>query len=708
MGKLYERGFTQNRELSWLKFNDRVLSEAMDETVPILERLKFISIFTSNLDEFFMIRVGSLFDLANLEKKNIDNKSGLTPKEQLSRIFEDVKPLYQKREQLFYEVESQLRLHGVFYLKYKELEENEKKQIKQSFKLSIAPILSPQIIDTHHPFPHLANNIIYIGVMLRHKKKEVFGVIPVPSILPDIFYLPGSDTRYIGVENIILEFADKIFEPYIVVEKTVFCVTRNADVNPDDEVFADEPDFRKRMQKVLGQRRRLAPVRLELSNFESEKISAYLMEKLKINEKQIYTTTSPLKMAYVYELISKLPESKRKPLVYQEFTPVWPGNIKQTESMIQQVEKSDLLLSYPYESMEPFLKLLKEAANDPSVISIKITIYRLASKAKLVEYLCAAAENGKSVTVLIELRARFDEQNNIDWSERLEDAGCNIIYGFDFYKVHSKICLITKKGRNGIRYLTQVGTGNYNEKTAKLYTDLSLLTYNQKIGEDAAEFFKNMSIANLQGEYHDLLVAPVSLKSTVLQLIDQEISKGQNGRIFIKINSLTDAQIIEKLAEASCAGVQVKMIIRGICCIIPGIPGKTENIQVCSIVGRYLEHARIYCFGYGTQEQMYISSADFMTRNTERRVEVACPIYDEKVRAKIHEIIEAQEYDNQKARVLMADGNYVKKSTMQEMVDSQQLLMDYAIQNVSVPITQETKKRRFIFGQLLHKWRKNR
>ena len=466
MKELYKEGYTQNRELSWLKFDDRVLDEAMDESVPLLERLKFISIFTSNLDEFFMIRVGSLFDMMNVHKSRIDGRSGMTPEKQLQSIFEAVRPLYRKREQLFGEVEKQLRFHDIYQLEYKELESGEKKLVKRYYKESIEPVLSPQIVDIQHPFPHLVNKVIHIGVMLRYKKREIFGVVPIPDMLPEVFYLPGSGLRYIRTENIIRVFVQQLFEPYEVTEKVVFSVTRNGDVNPDDEIFAEEADFRKRIKKVLGQRRRLAPVRLELSNNISSYFTAYFMEKLHLEQQQIYVTSAPLKMGYVFKMISRIPEGIRKPLLYEPFEPVWPGYIRKNESLIQQVERGDILLAYPFESMEPFLQLIREAANDPAVISIKITIYRLASKAKLVEYLCAAAENGKSVTVLIELRARFDEQNNIDWSKRLEEAGCTIIYGFEFYKVHSKVCLITRKKRNNVQYITQVGTGNFIEDIA--------------------------------------------------------------------------------------------------------------------------------------------------------------------------------------------------------------------------------------------------
>ncbi len=677
MNELYKKGFTQNRELSWLRFNDRVLSEAMDESVPLLERLKFIAIFSSNLDEFFMIRVGSLFDILSVGDGTVDNRSGMTPEEQLKVIFAAVAPLYRKRDQVFQEVEHQLRAYGITHLPYDQLEKSERKTVRQYYEAFIQPVLSPQIIDTHHPFPHLANGVIHVGVKIQHKNREVFGVVPMPASLPALFYLPGSQTRYIRLENIVLEYADQLFSPFTVLEKVLFRVTRNADVNPDDEVFADESDFRQRVKKALHQRQRLAPVRLELSGPISKKFAAYMMDKLKIAPEQIYTAEAPMKMGYVYALADKLSKSKQKILIYPKFVPVWPSAVNPHKSLLRQVQKRDILLSYPYESMEPFLQLIREAAYDPRVISIKITIYRLASHTKLVEYLCAAAENGKDVTVLIELRARFDEQNNIDWSERLEEAGCNVTYGFDFYKVYSKLCLITMKGKSGIDYITQVGTGNYNESTAKLYTDLSLLTAHPAIGHDAAEFFKNMSISNLQGEYQHLLVAPVSLKSTLLKMIDEEIAKGAEGRIFIKINSLTDADILSKLSEASCAGVKIQMIIRGICCLLPGIAGKTENIQISSIIGRFLEHSRIYCFGTGANEKMYLSSADFMTRNTERRVEVACPIYSSHVREKIHKLIQAQSHDTLKARVLMADGAYVQ-TPGESPFDSQAYLMQEA------------------------------
>lgn len=692
MNELFKKGFSQNRELSWLRFNERVLSEADDETVPALERLKFISIFSSNLEEFFMIRVGSLYSMTGLKEKIVDNKSGMTPAEQLESIFEAVKPLYKKRDRIFYEVETQLRSYGIFCLEYSELEKNEKKYVRKFFEDSVRPLLSPQVIDTHHPFPHLANNVIHIGVFLQHKKREIFGVLQIPASVPGIFYLPGNDTRYILTENIVAEYIEDLFAPYTVLEKVIFCVTRNADVNPDDEGFADEYDFRKRMKKALSRRKRLAPVRMEISTSISERFFAYFIDKLALSRAQIYKSGTPLRMDYVYDLTGKIPKIKQHILSYPKFTPVWPGCVKKGESILKQVEKRDVLLSYPFESMEPFLEMISEAADDPRVISVKITIYRLSAHAKLVEYLCRAAENGKEVTVIIELRARFDEQNNINWSERLEEAGCNVIYGFEYYKVHSKVCLITLRGKNCVQYITQIGTGNYNENTAKLYTDLSLLTADREIGRDAAEFFKNMAISNIYGVYKDLLVAPVSLKRSIMRFIDDEIAKGENGSIFIKINSLTDAEIIDKLSLASCAGVRVKMVVRGICCLLPGIPGKTENIEVSSIVGRFLEHSRIYCFGSGPDEKMYISSADFMTRNTERRVELACPVYDENIRERVHRIMDAVLSDTVKSRLLTSEGVYIEKNKSDaQLADSQRLLANNAEKESETALNTELK-----------------
>lgn len=699
--------YTQNRELSWLAFNERVLAEAADESVPLLERLKFASIFTSNLDEFFMIRVGSLFDLMGVEPGRRDSRSGMTPEEQLHAIYDAVRPLYREREAVCLGLERLLRRYDICRLEWKELSGSEKKYCQRYFHSEVEPIISPQIVDTHHPFPHLKNNVLHIGAWVKYRSRDVFGVIPMPEALPGVLFLPCDEgLRYIHMEELLLHHAGDIFANYDVRAKCVFRVTRNADINPEDEAFDmdENDDFRKKMRKALRQRTRLAPVRLELSERISGDFLEYLKKRLPVTDEQVFFTSAPLRLDYAFSLAGKLADPElRRALTYPEFKPCRNAQIRTGESMIRQISRSDKLLSFPFESMSPFLTLLKEASEDPDVISIKITIYRLARKAKLVEYLCAAAENGKDVTVFIELRARFDEQNNIDWSERLEDAGCNVFYGFESYKIHSKICLITRRERGEIRYITQVGTGNYNEKTAEQYTDVSLLTANRDIGQDAVEFFKNMSIGELDGEYRHLLVSPYSLKREVLRLMDGEIAKGSAGRMRFKINSLTDMDIIERLRKASRAGVRIDMVVRSICCILPGIPGETENIHIVSIVGRFLEHSRIYCFGEGESERMYISSADFMTRNTQRRVETACPIYDSAVRAKLNGIMDLCLMDNVKARELHADGSYSPVHGGEERFDAQQLQMERAIDAAAEP--EPAPEREGVIGRLLRRFR---
>ena len=673
--------YTQNRELSWLRFDQRVLEEARDKSVPLLERMKFVAIFTSNLDEFFMIRVGSLYDMVQTDEKHRDSRSGMTPQEQLDAIYEAVAPLYKERDKTYTEIKKELSPYGICGLDFKELEADEKKYVKKYFKEQILPVLSPQIVDSSHPFPHLLNKDIYVTASLN-KKEQMLGIVPVPTYVSDILMLPGHDIRYIRMEKVIMEYLHLVFDQYEVSDPNYICVTRNADVSPNDEALEVTDDFRKLMQNTLHKRRRMAVVRLETAEKLSAKMQEYFCEKFKITTAQIFRTKMPMKLDYMFSIAGNLPESMKRSLVYEPFSPQKSAHV-QEGSMLKQVKKQDILLFYPYESMDPFLKLIKDASADPNVMTIKITIYRLAKKARLVEYLCAAAENGKEVTVLIELRARFDEQNNIDWSERLEEAGCRVIYGFDGYKVHSKICLITYRNRNEIQYITQVGTGNYNEKTAAMYTDLSLMTADPRIGKDAAEFFKNMSIGNLQGSYQYLIVSPVSLKSSILQMMDEEIQKGKDGRIVMKMNSVTDVDFIRKVSEASCAGVRVDLIVRGICCILPGVPEYTENVRVMSVVGRYLEHPRIFSFGTGKEQKIYIGSADMMTRNTEKRVEVACPVLDEQIRRQINHDLKVMLSDNVKARVMQKDGTYTKRKLKDEssgkMIDSQAVFMEEAL-----------------------------
>ena len=702
--KILEQGYTQNRELSWLQFNARVLAEAEDENVPLLERFKFLAIFTSNLDEFFMIRVGSLCDMAAVDKEHTDSKSGLTAKEQLHLIYKAVEPLYARRDAAFSDVDSKLSAIGLRRLTMDSLAPDEQKYIKRYFKDIIAPVLSPQIVDSHHPFPHLEGKVLHIAALLSHKKTERLGLLPVPASLPPVVFLPETPSRYILTEDILLAYADHVFEMYDVLEKTVLCVTRNADIQVDDETFGVEGgDFRKKMEKLLRQRRRMDVVRVEINRPISDHFKEHFRSRFEVSDAQIFLSrTAPLKLGYAFSLGEHLPEKKRAFLSDAPFTPQQPAMLSAGQSLLKAALQRDILLSYPYESMEPFLQMIREAANDPAVLAIRITIYRLASKAKLVEYLCAAAENGKDVTALIELRARFDEQNNIDWSERMEEAGCKIIYGFEDYKVHSKICLITRRERGAVRHITQVGTGNYNEKTAKQYTDVSLITADERIGQDAGAFFNNMALGNLSGRYSRLFVAPTSLKNNILALMDEQIAKGKDGYILLKFNSLTDIDVIAKLREASCAGVTVEMIVRGICCLLPGVPGHTENITVTSIVGRFLEHSRIYVFGRGDEEKMYISSADLMTRNTERRVEIACPIDDPAVRTRLHDILYAMQHDTVKARVLQPDGTYCKKPAVQDPICAQDLLMQQAIENARKQAAQPAPHPGFL--EKIRKW----
>ena len=702
--KIWEQGYTQNRELSWLQFNARVLAEAEDENVPLLERFKFLAIFTSNLDEFFMIRVGSLCDMAAVDKEHTDSKSGLTAKEQLHLIYKAVEPLYARRDAAFSDVDSKLSAIGLRRLTMDSLAPDEQKYIKRYFKDIIAPVLSPQIVDSHHPFPHLEGKVLHIAALLSHKKTERLGLLPVPASLPPVVFLPETPSRYILTEDILLAYADHVFEMYDVLEKTVLCVTRNADIQVDDETFGVEGgDFRKKMEKLLRQRRRMAVVRVEINRPISDHFKEHFRSRFEVSDAQIFLSrTAPLKLGYAFSLGEHLPEKKRAFLSDAPFTPQQPAMLSAGQSLLKAALQRDILLSYPYESMEPFLQMIREAANDPAVLAIRITIYRLASKAKLVEYLCAAAENGKDVTALIELRARFDEQNNIDWSERMEEAGCKIIYGFEDYKVHSKICLITRRERGAVRHITQVGTGNYNEKTAKQYTDVSLITADERIGQDAGAFFNNMALGNLSGRYSRLFVAPTSLKNNILALMDEQIAKGKDGYILLKFNSLTDIDVIAKLREASCAGVTVEMIVRGICCLLPGVPDHTENITVTSIVGRFLEHSRIYVFGRGDEEKMYISSADLMTRNTERRVEIACPIDDPAVRTRLHDILYSMQHDTVKARVLQPDGTYCKKPAVQDPICAQDLLMQQAIENARKQAAQPAPHPGFL--EKIRKW----
>lgn len=679
--KRIDTSYTQNRELSWLKFNERVLEEANDESVPLYERLKFVSIFTSNLDEFFMVRVGSLFDLSHLKDDKFDNKSFLKPSEQLQQIFSATKTLYAKRDGVFKAIDKTLHMYGIHRMNIKKLGHDEQKYVECYFDDKIAPILSPQIIDLHHPFPHLINKATYITVLLKQKKKVTLGMIPTPAALPKLIFLPGNKLQYILVEQIILEYAYKVFDMYSLIDKAVICVTRNADVSPDDEAPEVGEDYLHHMKKTLKKRMRLAPVRLEMETSGDSLLVDYLEKRLEIKSEQTFITKAPINLSYVFLLSEKFNEEQKTKLLYKPFHPVKQCDVPVHEKMIDYVEKKDILLQYPYQNFDLFLQFIKEAVYDEHVVSIKIAIYRLGKqRAKLMNYLITAAEFGKDVTVLMELKARFDEENNMNWAESLSEAGCKILYGFEGYKVHAKICLITRKQGEEITYITQIGTGNYNAQTAAMYTDVSLITSNEKIGKDANIFFKNMGIANLAGSYQCLLVAPTDLKNQLLHYIQLEMKKakrGEQSKIILKMNSLTDRQLIDALAEASQAGVKIDLIVRGICCLLPQVAGKTENINMTSIVGRFLEHSRIFCFGVGEEMKMFISSADWMTRNTENRVEIACPIYDTDIKKKIYKSLNIMLADNIKGRQLQPDGTYCKYEVNSEFIlDSQQYFME--------------------------------
>lgn len=674
--------FTQNRELSWLRFNKRVLEEAADPRVPLMERLKFLAIFSSNLDEFFMIRCGSLYDLSLLEDMQPDKRSGLTPKEQLHAIYRTCQGLYKMRDETMNVIGQTIYSLHMSSLSFKLLNKKQLKFIINYFDTQVFPLLSPQIIDSHHPFPHLVNKEQYIFLELEDKKTIRYGIVPIPNFLDRIVYLPESEHYYLLIEQVILHFVEKLFQETIRF-KTIIRVTRNADISLDERQMDEDDDYRLQMKKVLKLRNRLSPIRLEVYKEISNSSKQYLCERLNLEEEQVFVSKSPLELSHIYDLIDKAPSILRDPLSYANFTPQKSSMLNCDYPLIPQILQKDVLLSYPYEDVGTFVKLLQEASTDPNVVSIKITIYRLAGHSKILRALTRAAENGKDVTVLLELRARFDEQNNIEAAEALEEAGCHILYGFEGYKVHSKICLITYRNHGGIRYITQIGTGNYNEKTSKLYTDFSYITARKEIGQDAVSFFQNMATNQLKGEYEHLWVAPSNLKKEIINSIDHQIdlaNQGKPAQIRLKMNSLTDLDLIKKLQEASSAGVHITMVIRGICCLLPQIKGKTENIHVISIVGHYLEHSRIYCFGQEEDAQIYISSADFMTRNTEKRVEIACPIYDARLKKEILDYFNNLLKDNVKARVMRNDGTYAMIQEDKDPYDSQEECMKQAIE----------------------------
>ena len=714
IAKQRDMSYTQNRELSWLKFNERVLAQATDPTVPLMERMRFVSIFTSNLDEFFMVRVGSLIDMDMLAPDETDNKSGMTPREQVSAICAAVGPLVERRDAIYRDLMSALDNAGVTEASFETLTANQKAYVQEYYKENIRPLLSPQVIDRSHPFPHLRNKALYAAALLTlsggkekqsggkekqtggkaatggEKRPTVLGIVDVPASLPRVIALPGGGARYIRTEMVIAAHIKKIFKIYDVSEQAIISITRNADISLSEEHYDEEnPDFLNYMRHLLKKRDRLAPVRLELEG-KAPRLAKRLCEFLKLESERVFSCACPLTLNYI-DQIEKAPTQ----LFNAPHAPVYPDYLNAERPIWEQVVQRDVLLFYPYQSMQPFLDLLRQSAKDPDVLSIKITIYRLARNSAIAKALCAAAENGKEVTVLMELRARFDEQNNIDWSLELEEAGCRIIYGPENMKCHAKLCLITRRERGGLGYIAQIGTGNYNEKTSTLYTDFCMMTTDPVITRDAVSFFDNMLIGNSDGDYEKLLVAPNAMKNRIMEMIDEQIARGADGRIRVKANSVTDRELIDKLSEASCAGVRIDLIIRGICCLVPGVPGKTENITVTSVVGRFLEHSRIYAFGEGLEMKLYLSSADFMTRNQDRRVEVGGPVRSPELKQFLEDYLNLLLADNTRAWRQHADGTYTRLAPGEaQPIDVQAWYLSHPIEFAKSVVPRETLKQR--------------
>ncbi len=651
-----------NRDLSWLKFNLRVLEEAENEDTPLFERLNFISIYHSNLTEFLRVRVGSLYDRALLKKDEIDPRSGMNTKEQLAAISKEISGITPRKNRALMNVLAQLEKHGVFYKSGKKLNKYEERFLERYFERNVQPLLSPHIIDKHHPFPFLQNDVVYIAVLLKTKSgSNRLGIIPASGYFERLLFLPSKYVKFTLIENLIYHFAAKVFPKHKIVDKTIFSVTRNADIDADEAFFDYDMSYRDIMEIIVKKRTRLEPIRLDMVRHDSDEIGKLLIKHLGITCDQVFYNEMPVLLGFVGDLRDALSGASYSHLFYQPLKPQPTDLLDSSRQLIPQLMKKDVLLSYPYNDIKTFIKLLEEAAINPRVMSIKITLYRMASNSRIVDALIRAAENGKEVIAVVELRARFDEENNIDWSKRLQESGVSVIYGIEGYKVHSKLMLITMRHGNDVSFITQVGTGNYNEKTSRLYTDLSYITANEDIAVNAQDVFKNLCMGSLVESSDLLMVSPLTLKPRVLQLIDEEIAyakKGKSAQLIFKMNSLSDMDIINKLIEASDAGVNIKLIIRGICCLTVEERGKTRNIQITSIVGRYLEHSRIYAFGTGKRQRIYISSADFMSRNTERRVEVAVPITDEDAKKQLIEILNLSLSDNVKARRQSGGGEY--------------------------------------------------
>ncbi len=698
------QGCHDNRELSWLKFNTRVLEEAEDESNPFCERLSFASIYQTNLDEFFGVRVGSLYDQMLVTPDLRDKNTNMTSREQIDAVFREVKAQSKRKDACIKKLDKELRRRGIIVSRFSEFSKEDKAYLNSYFQKQVKPLLAPQVVGRKQPFPFLKDKAIYAAVVLGPKKtsakggkggktdksiktskaSEKLGIVPCSiDVLPRLVPIPSDPGRYILMEDLILHYLGKVFSHFSVMGKCLIRVIRNADIDPDEDVYDDETDFRQVMEQLVSRRRRLAPIKLEYALLTDSIVLDVLSQYLSLSKNAVFRSTTPLDISYFSDIRDML--RGEKDLFYEKYTPRWPSELNRNRKIIGQVEKKDRLLFYPYESMEPLLQLLNDAASDPNVISIKMTLYRVARHSRVIDALIRAAENGKEVNVLVELRARFDEANNIGWSRRLEEAGCSVLYGLDELKVHAKLCLITRTDDKGIHYITHIGTGNFNEKTAGLYTDLSLLTANQQIGAEVSEIFTHLYLDEVEEHAGCLMVAPRCLRSRVLERIDKQIELAKDGKsayIGAKMNSLTDNVIIDRLIDASKAGVRVDLIIRSACCLVAGVPGETENVNVRSIVGRYLEHSRIFIFGSdddakGDPPEIFIGSADYMTRNTTRRVEVATPIFDPDIRARLLDMFHILMEDNVKARIQQPDGNYIRvvRGDDEEPLNAQEYFM---------------------------------
>ena len=675
-----EKQVFMNREISWLKFNERVLEEAESDKNPLCERLSFVSIYQSNLDEFFMVRVGSLIDQMMLDKNIRDNKTDMTAAEQLDAVLERVRVLNERKDAVYGKLIGRLEEHNIRIVNFRNMSRKENEHLEEYFNSEIAPFLAPVIVGERQPFPFLKNKDIYAAAVLQKKNgKKKIGIIPCGSgVIPRLIQVGKNSGTYILSEELILHFAPQVFKEYTVKSKSLLRITRNADIDAD-ALYDEDLDYREFMADIIKRRKKLSPVRIELSRELDDEIVNRLCSYMEIERKYVFRNISPLDLSFVFELQDDL--RQRSELFYPRRVPQKSAQFISGRSILEQIKEGDKLLAYPFDSIKPFIAMLHEAASDKDVVSIKMTLYRVAKNSQVISALTEAAENGKHVLVLVELKARFDEENNIEWSRRLEAAGCTVIYGLNGFKVHSKLCLITKNVNGTAEYYTQIGTGNYNEKTSRIYTDLSLMTADSIIGRNANDVFTALASDTTVKESPELLVAPNCLQNRIIEMIDEQIALAQKGEaayIGIKINSLTDKKIMEALIRASKAGVKIELAVRGICCLIPGVEGETENIRVVSIVGRFLEHSRIYIFGKDEAAKIYIASADFMTRNALRRVEVAAPVYDERIRTQIVYMFDTIMSDNVQARELKSDGNYIRVENDNEAINCQELFYDKA------------------------------